>query len=184
MFPAGSSSGALLLRDLRLSPALPEPCEQPGHRAGAAAAVLTSSQRQAQALGSDEGARLLLRTSRVPSRARAWPRPTWPLQRPALRVALSVNHGDRRKKSTGPEHHPAEGTGQGLTYPSPDLPKAQRRRLNSALTNARIMSSHLLAVPWLPLTQVTGSGPAKIKLPLSLPLTGFQSFLESWPRKN
>lgn len=36
------SSGALLLRDLRLSPALPEPREQPGHRAGAAA-VLTSS---------------------------------------------------------------------------------------------------------------------------------------------
>lgn len=37
-----------------------------------------------------------------------------------------------------PEHHLAEGAGQGLASPFPDPPKAQRRHLNSAITNSWI----------------------------------------------
>lgn len=46
--------------------------------------------------------------------------------------------GQEEKEQAEPEHHLAEGAGQGLASPFPDPPKAQRRHLNSAITNTWI----------------------------------------------
>ena len=93
------SSGALLLQDLRLSPAPPEPRQQLGHRAGAAAALTSLPRARSRPPAWMRACTSAPSHKQVPSRARARPGPTGLGRDLPCGVAPSVNHRDRRKKS-------------------------------------------------------------------------------------